>query len=86
MIVMVAQLDGGSGLLGVFFCNGQADRLARWLAHHELDSSATVQAFLAAHVRGATVIHRTCPCCYKILVDLYHANMAESMREWQLGH
>ena len=59
MTIMPVQLEGGSPLTDVFFCDEQARRLMLWLAHHELDPTATVQAFLAARTLGATIIHRT---------------------------
>ena len=61
MTVMVTMLEQGSPLEEVFFHAEQADRLGRWLEHHEMPAEHVVQAFLTARAAGVDVVCRTCP-------------------------
>ena len=59
--VMATALEQGSPLEEVFFRAEQADRLGKWLEHHELPEKRVVQAFLTARAAGVDVVCRTCP-------------------------
>ena len=48
MTVMATTLEHGAPLEEVFFGAEQADRLGRWLEHHEMPANQVVQAFLTA--------------------------------------
>ena len=61
MTVMVTMLEQVAPLEEVFCHAKQADRLGRWLEHHEMPASRVVQAFLTARAAGADVVCRTCP-------------------------
>ena len=61
MTVMATTLEQGSLLEEVFFRAEQADRLEKWLEHHEMPAKRVVQAFLTARAAGVDVVCRTCP-------------------------
>ena len=61
MTVMENMLEQGLPLEEVFFCTEQADRLGRWLEHHEMPANCVVQAFLTARAAGVDVLCCTCP-------------------------
>lgn len=61
MTVMATTLEQGSPLEEVFFRAKQADRLGRWVEHHEMPANSVVQAFLTARAAGVDVVYRTCP-------------------------
>ena len=61
MTMMATTLKHKAPLEEVFFCTKQADKLGRWLEHHEMPANCVVQAFLTARAAGADVVCRTCP-------------------------
>ena len=61
MTVMATTLEQGLPLEEVFFCTEQADRLGRWLEHHEMPADCVVQAFFTAKAAGVDVVCHTCP-------------------------
>ena len=61
MTMMATTLEHGVPLEQVFFCAEQADRLGRWLEHHEMPANRIVQAFLTARAAGVDAVCRTCP-------------------------
>ena len=86
MTVMATTLDQGSPLEEVFFRVEQADRLGKWLEHHEMPENRVVQAFLTARTAGVDVVCRTCPQCCKYLVELDPTAVVQPKKAHSCGH